>query len=319
MTDNMQHPAVAIIGAGPAGLMAAEVLAQGGVPVTVLDRMPSPARKLLLAGCGGLNLTHATPLPGFLDAYGAARGRIAPAIEAFPPDALAAWANGLGQETFIGTSGRIFPRALKASPLVRAWLGRLGSLGVTLRPRQRWQGWDADGALVFEAPGGPVRLWPAATVLAMGGASWPRLGSDGAWAGLLPGVVPWRPANCGFRIAWSAPFLARHEGAPLKRIAMRFGGTTIRGEAIVTAAGIEGGAVYARPRCATRSPRRARRRCGSTCVPTWTPRRSPPGSTGRAARCRCRTTCAAPGCRRLPSAWCRKRCMPARPAPCRTW
>nr|WP_240756875.1 TIGR03862 family flavoprotein [Roseicella aquatilis] len=239
---------VAVIGAGPAGLMAAEVAAQGGAAVTVLDRMPSPARKLLIAGRGGLNLTHSEPLPDFLGRYGAARSRLAPSIEAFPPAALIAWAEGLGQETFVGTSGRVFPRAMKASPLLRAWLARLAGLGVALRPRHRWLGWEA-GALVFEAPEGPggatIRLRPAATVLALGGASWPRLGSDGAWTGLLEGVAPLRPANCGFRIAWSEHLRTRFAGTPLKRIALSFGGATVRGEAVLTAAGIEGGAVYA--------------------------------------------------------------------------
>ncbi|TCZ62977.1 BaiN/RdsA family NAD(P)/FAD-dependent oxidoreductase [Roseicella aquatilis] len=248
MPEQPRTPMVAVIGAGPAGLMAAEVAAQGGAAVTVLDRMPSPARKLLIAGRGGLNLTHSEPLPDFLGRYGAARSRLAPSIEAFPPAALIAWAEGLGQETFVGTSGRVFPRAMKASPLLRAWLARLAGLGVALRPRHRWLGWEA-GALVFEAPEGPggatIRLRPAATVLALGGASWPRLGSDGAWTGLLEGVAPLRPANCGFRIAWSEHLRTRFAGTPLKRIALSFGGATVRGEAVLTAAGIEGGAVYA--------------------------------------------------------------------------
>jgi uncharacterized flavoprotein (TIGR03862 family) len=224
--------------------MAAEIAAQGGARVVVLDRMPSPARKLLIAGRGGLNLTHSEPLPAFLARYGAAQARLAPFIEAFPPAALTEWAEALGQPTFIGSSGRVFPRAMKASPLLRAWIGRLGGLGVGLRPRHRWLGWE-DGAIAFEAPEGRVLLRPAATVLALGGASWPRLGSDGAWAGLLEGVAPLRPANCGFHIAWSEHVRGRFAGAPLKRIALSFGGMTVRGEAVVTAAGIEGGAVYA--------------------------------------------------------------------------
>src|SRR4051812_9756207 len=244
MSDQQEHPMVAVLGAGPAGLMAAEIAARGGARVTVLDRMPSPARKLLIAGRGGLNLTHSEPLPAFLSRYGAAAGRLAPFIEAFPPAALTAWAEGLGQETFTGSSRRVFPRAMKASPLLRAWIGRLGGLGVALRSRHRWLGWE-DGALAFDAPEGRVRLRPAATVLALGGASWPRLGSDGAWAGLLEGVAPLRPANCGFRIAWSDHLRVRFAGTPLKRIALSFGGTTVRGEAVLTAAGIEGGAVYA--------------------------------------------------------------------------
>ncbi len=248
MPGQETRPEVVVIGAGPAGLMAAEVAAQGadgrGAAVTVLDQMPSPARKLLIAGRGGLNLTHSEPLPEFLARYGTARDRLAPAIEAFPPAALIAWAEGLGQETFTGSSGRVFPRAMKASPLLRAWLERLSSLGVALRPRHRWLGWE-EGALAFEAPEGRVLLRPAATVLALGGASWPRLGSDGAWAGLLDGVAPFRPSNSGFRIAWSERFRLRFEGTPLKRIALSFGGKRVRGEAVVTSAGIEGGAVYA--------------------------------------------------------------------------
>jgi uncharacterized flavoprotein (TIGR03862 family) len=244
MSEQHAQPLVAVLGAGPAGLMAAEIAGQGGAQVVVLDRMPSPARKLLIAGRGGLNLTHSEPLPDFLARYGKAQARLAPFIEAFPAAALTAWAEGLGQPTFIGSSGRVFPRAMKASPLLRTWLGRLGGLGVTLRSRHRWLGWE-DGALAFEAPEGRVLLRPAATVLALGGASWPRLGSDGAWAGLLEGVAPLRPANCGFHIAWSDHFRGRFAGAPLKRIALGFGGTTVRGEAVVTAAGIEGGAVYA--------------------------------------------------------------------------
>jgi uncharacterized flavoprotein (TIGR03862 family) len=244
MQDNQGRPEVAVIGAGPAGLMAAEVLATGGATVTVYDRMPSPGRKLLMAGRGGLNLTHSEPLPTFLDHYGPARDRMAPMLHAFPPAALIAWAEALGQETFTGSSGRVFPRALKASPLLRAWLGRLAGQGVALRLRHGWEGWDSAGALSFATPDGPVAPRPAAAVLALGGASWPRLGSDGGWAGLLPGVVPLRPANCGFAIAWSPVFRTRFAGTPLKRIAFSFAGVTQRGEAMVTEAGIEGGAVY---------------------------------------------------------------------------
>ena len=244
MSDQHAHPLLVILGAGPAGLMAAEVAARGGAQVLVLDRMPSPARKLLMAGRGGLILTHSEPLPAFLARYGAAAPRLSPFIEAFPPAALTAWAEALGQPCFTGSSGRVFPRAMKASPLLRAWLGRLAGLGIAVRPRHRWLGWQ-DGALAFDAPDGRLLLRPAATVLALGGASWPRLGSDGAWAGLLGGVAPLRPANCGFRIAWSDHLRARFAGTPLKRIALSFGGATVRGEAVLTATGIEGGAVYA--------------------------------------------------------------------------
>jgi hypothetical protein len=236
-------PHVAVMGAGPAGLMAAETIAAAGRAVTVFDHMPSPGRKLLMAGRGGLNLTHSETLPRLLDRYGPARPRLEAAIIAFPPDAVVAWCEGLGQPTFTGSSGRIFPRAMKASPLLRAWLARLTGLGVRFALRRRWTGWDPDGALAF-ADG--TRLRPDATVLALGGASWPRLGSDGAWTGLLPGVAvsPLRPANCGFVVAWSAPF-RRFEGTPLKRIALSFRGHAVRGEAVVSAAGLEGGAVYA--------------------------------------------------------------------------
>ncbi|TDG18946.1 TIGR03862 family flavoprotein, partial [Paracraurococcus ruber] len=244
MQDEDGRPPIAVIGAGPAGLMAAEVAAAGGARVVVLDRMPSPARKLLIAGRGGLNLTHSEPLAAFLPRYGAAQDRLAPFVEAFPPASLVAWAEGLGQGTFTGSSGRIFPRAMKASPLLRAWLARLAGLGVELRPRHRWLGWR-DGALAFDSPGGTVGVRPVATVLALGGASWPRLGSDGAWAGLLAGVAPLRPANSGWRIAWSEHLRARFAGAPLKRIALEFGGRRVRGEAVLTAAGLEGGVAYA--------------------------------------------------------------------------
>jgi uncharacterized flavoprotein (TIGR03862 family) len=239
--------AVAIIGAGPAGLMAAEAAARSGAVVTVFDHMPSPARKLLIAGRGGLNLTHSEPLERFLDRYGVSRARLEPVIRDFPPQALVAWCEGLGQATFIGSSGRVFPKAMKASPLLRAWLARLDGMGVALRSRHRWAGFTGDGALRFETPGGEALERPAATVLALGGASWPRLGSDGGWVHLLPdcAIAPLRASNMGFAVAWSAHLRTRFAGAPLKRIALTFGDTTVRGEAVLTAGGIEGGAVYA--------------------------------------------------------------------------
>ena len=242
-------PTAAVIGAGPAGLMAAEVLARAGVTVTVYDRMPSPGRKLLMAGRGGLNLTHSEPLETFLARYGEARGRLAPLIAAFPPDALIAWAEGLGQRTFVGSSGRVFPKALKASPLLRAWLARLAALGVEIRPRHDWTGWDADGRLTFTAPEGEVAALPDATVLALGGASWPKLGSNGAWTSPLSqagvAISPLKPANAGFDVAWSDLFRDRFAGQPLKAVALTFGRTRLRGEAMITRHGLEGGAVYA--------------------------------------------------------------------------
>ena len=227
--------------------MAAEAAAEAGACVSVLDHMPSPARKLLIAGRGGLNLTHSEALESFLGRYGAARTRLEPAIRDFPPEALVAWCEGLGQETFTGTSGRVFPKAMKASPLLRAWLARLSGMGVSLRGRHRWLGFTQDGALRFATPAGEELHRPAATVLALGGASWPRLGSDGGWVSLLPGcaIAPLRPSNMGFCVAWSEHLRARFAGTPLKRIALSFAGITVRGEAMLTEQGIEGGAVYA--------------------------------------------------------------------------
>jgi uncharacterized flavoprotein (TIGR03862 family) len=241
----MTHTA-AVIGAGPAGLMAAETLARAGVPVTIYDQMPSAGRKLLMAGRGGLNLTHTEPLPVFLSRYGAARAWLEPIISSFPPEALIAWCNNLGQPTFTGSSARIFPTAMKASPLLRAWLRRLRDLGVAFRVRHRWAGWDADGGLCFDTPNGATRDRRDVTILALGGASWPRLGSDAGWTACLPGLLtPFQPANCGFLVDWSPHFRARFAGRPLKRLAIRFGPDTVRGEAMITDSGIEGGAIYA--------------------------------------------------------------------------
>jgi uncharacterized flavoprotein (TIGR03862 family) len=245
---------VAVIGGGPAGLMAAEVLAAAGVPVTVFDAMPSVGRKFLMAGKGGMNITHSEALADFIGRYGKRSPQLAPLVEAFAPETLRAWIHGLGVETFVGTSGRVFPTEMKAAPLMRAWLHRLREAGVRFQVRHRWLGWDADGALRFATPTGEVVCQPSATVLALGGGSWARLGSDGAWVPLLKArgiaVAPLQPANCGFDCAWSEHFRERFAGQPVKSIAATCvdqDGTvrSKRGEALVTASGIEGGLVYA--------------------------------------------------------------------------
>jgi uncharacterized flavoprotein (TIGR03862 family) len=249
LVNQISKPHIAVIGAGPAGLMAAEVLAKGGAGVTVYDAMPSVGRKFLLAGRGGLNLTHSEALPAFLTRYGGAMPQLAPAIEAFPPDALRAWSEALGQSTFVGSSGRVFPQAFKASPLLRAWLRQLDSLGVQFALRHRWIGWDRNGNLSFATPAGASPVEARATVLALGGASWPRLGSDGAWVETLAAkgvaISPLQPANCGFTVAWSEIFRDRFEGQPLKSVALSFGPHSVRGEAVITQTGVEGGAIYA--------------------------------------------------------------------------
>ena len=237
----------AIIGGGPAGLIAAEVLARAGVAVTVYDQMPSLGRKFLMAGRGGLNLTHSEPLDILLTRYRNAPLSMLRAIRAFPPEALRAWADELGAETFVGSSGRVFPRAMKSSPLLRAWLARLAGLGVTLHARHDWQGWTEDGGLCFATPEGEKIVRPDATLLALGGASWPRLGGDGGWTRLFPeeDIVPFKPANMGFVVNWSKHLRSRFAGQPLKRIAIGFDGQTVRGEATIADWGIEGGAIYA--------------------------------------------------------------------------
>jgi uncharacterized flavoprotein (TIGR03862 family) len=240
---------IAIIGAGPAGLMAAEVLAQGDARVTVYDAMPSAGRKFLMAGRGGLNLTHSEPLPHFIARYREAARHLQSAIEAFPPDALRAWSEALGEPTFVGSSGRVFPKTFKASPLLRAWLRRLDAAGVRFAFRHRWCGWDEEGRLRFRTPDGALAIAADATVLALGGASWPRLGSDGGWVDCLAArgvaISKLRPANSGFTVTWSELFRDKFEGQPLKGVALTIGAHTVRGEAMITRGGIEGGAVYA--------------------------------------------------------------------------
>lgn len=240
---------IAVIGAGPAGLMAAEVLSAGGARVTVYDRMPSVGRKFLMAGRGGLNLTHSEPLDRFVRRYREAMPHLRAAIEAFPPDALRAWSEELGQPTFVGSSGRVFPQAMKASPLLRAWLRRLDQSGVRFALHCHWKGWTAAGELRFESPDSETLFQPDATVIALGGASWPRLGADGDWIDSFEAkgihIAPLRAANSGFRVAWSEMFRDRFEGQPLKGVALSFDGETMRGEAMVTRDGLEGGAIYA--------------------------------------------------------------------------
>lgn len=240
---------IAIIGAGPCGLMAAEALAAKGYQVAIYDRMASPARKFLIAGRGGLNLTHSEALDSFIRRYGEAAEWLAPVIEAFPPAALRAWCEGLGEETFVGSSGRVFPRSMKAVSLLRAWLKRLEGLGVQYHPRHSWQGWEGEALCFVDAAQEKVQVTPDATLLALGGASWPRLGSDGAWLEMLRDagveVTSLRPSNCGFVVPWSSHFSERFAGVPLKPVAVTHGGESRQGEAMVTAQGIEGGVIYA--------------------------------------------------------------------------
>lgn len=246
----MNASGAAIVGAGPAGLKAAEVLAEAGVPVTVFEKMPSPARKFLMAGRGGLNLTHSEPLESFLTRYGDEGEWLRSRVETLTPHDLRDWSAALGQPTFEGSSGRVFPESFKASPLLRAWLRRLDELGVKLETRKTWTGWTGDGGLAF-ADG--TTLKPAVTVLALGGASWPRLGADGGWVRLLRdrGIVvnDLRASNAGISVAWSRQTVQRFAGAPLKRIALTVGADTVAGEAMLSRNGLEGGAVYALSRC----------------------------------------------------------------------
>jgi len=241
---------IIIIGGGPAGLMAAEVLAKAGHGVTIYDRKPSVGRKFLMAGRGGLNLTHSESLDKFLPRYNDAQTYLTPIIQKFSPDDLRAWCENLGQETFTGSSGRVFPKAMKASPLLRAWLGRLEQLGVQFKLQRTWRGWDKEAALVFETPDETYEtVKPDAVLLALGGASWPGLGSDGSWQALLEasgvGISPLKASNSGFTVPWSAHMKEKHAGEPLKNITLTLGDKTVAGEIMISEHGVEGGAVYA--------------------------------------------------------------------------
>jgi len=242
---------VAIIGGGPAGLMAAEVLGQAGVNVDLYDAMPSVGRKFLLAGVGGMNITHAEDYAAFVSRYAERAGDLRPLLDAFPPDSLREWIHGLGIDTFVGSSGRVFPSDMKAAPLLRAWLKRLRERGVQLHTRQRWLGWDEHGTLRIAGPQGETRVEADATLLALGGGSWARLGSDGAWVPLLQNrgiaIAPLQPANCGFEVAgWSEHLREKFAGAPLKTVSLALPGEAPRkGEFVLTATGIEGSLVYA--------------------------------------------------------------------------
>jgi len=245
---------VAIIGGGPAGLAAAEVLATAGVRVDLFDAMPSLGRKFLMAGRGGLNLTHSEALSTFLTRYGDRQDQLSPLVQGFPPEALRAWASGLGVETFVGTSGRVFPREMKAAPLLRAWVHRLREHGVVTHARHRWVGWDEAGRLRFATPAGEKTHEAGAVILALGGGSWAKLGSDGAWVAPLAergvDIAPIKPANCGFEIAWSDFFRGKFAGEPLKNVqascaAANGARLQRRGEFVVSGHGVEGSLIYA--------------------------------------------------------------------------
>lgn len=254
MRNKLNAKSVAVIGGGPAGLMAAEVLIQGGVRVDLYDAMPSVGRKFLMAGKGGMNITHSEPIEPFISRYGAHRAQMKPLLDTFGPKALQEWVHNLGIATFVGTSGRIFPTDMKAAPLLRAWLHRLREAGVHFHMRHRWCGWNQNGALRFATPQGEYTANADAVVLALGGGSWARLGSDGTWVTLLEQrgipVVPLRPANCGFNVSWSEHFKSRFAGHPVKAVTATFidaAGNIHRrqGDLMVTRTGVESGLIYA--------------------------------------------------------------------------
>jgi uncharacterized flavoprotein (TIGR03862 family) len=246
---NIQNKSVAIIGAGPAGLMAAEVLSLAGVKVDVYDAMPSAGRKFLMAGKGGMNITHAEAFPLFLSRYGAQQAELELILNAFPPSALRDWVHSLGLDTFVGSSGRVFPTDMKAAPLLRAWLHRLRSAGVQFHMRHRWLGWNPDGSLNFAVNNATHSIRSDALLLALGGGSWPQLGSTGDWQTLLSErnipLTPLQAANCGFETTWTQHFASRFSGHPLKPLTITFKNVTVQGELMVTEHGLEGGAIYA--------------------------------------------------------------------------
>lgn len=296
----LPFPQVAIVGGGPAGLMAAEVLSQAGVRTEVFDAMPSVGRKFLLAGVGGMNITHAEAREQFLGRYGRRQKEIAALLGEFDADALRAWIHGLGIDTFVGSSGRVFPSDMKAAPLLRAWLKRLREQGVLIHTRCRWLGWNADGTLDIQSAAERLSIRADAVILALGGGSWQRLGSDGAWVPLLRArgieVEPLRPSNCGFEIdGWSELFRDKFSGAPVKPVAMGLAGETPRqGEFVVTRDGIEGSLVYASPPPSANGSRHgARPKYGWTCRRTGVASRSRQPWLARAVPGRWPITCAA--------------------------
>lgn len=258
----MQRKQIAIIGGGPAGLMAAEELSASDVDVTVYESMPTVARKFLMAGKSGLNITHGEDYARFTTRFGASEARLKSALDAFTPQMLRDWAEGLGQETFVGTSGRVFPKAMKGSPLLRAWLSRLTERGVAIKVRHRWVGLH-DGALLFDTPDGKIEIKPDAVLLALGGASWPRLGSTGEWVqGLREAgvdIADFQPANCGFDVAWSEHFRERFAGEPLKSVVTTSDAGRFEGEFVITRHGVEGALIYAHAAALRDSLREGRR------------------------------------------------------------
>ena len=248
ISETIEPIEVAIIGAGPAGLMAAEVLCAAGYKPVLFDAMPTPARKFLMAGKSGLNLTHSEPMPAFSERYGERSSEITAALKHFSPKDVRTWADKLGAHTFVGSSGRVFPKSFKGSPLLRAWLKRISAGGGTLRPRHKWVGWNADGRHKFVTPHGEALISATATVFALGGTSWPKLGSDGCWQPHFRDqgieIIPFRPANCGFECDWSTHFKGRFAGEPMKGAVLSFGQQRLKGDFVISEYGVEGSAIY---------------------------------------------------------------------------